>query len=157
MSDLIEVFKRFNEDATKCILIAQEETRRSGHAVVGPAQLLLGLSLVERSPSRSILEGRGIKGAAIRRKILDLIGLGEGHVPVEIPFNDEAKNLIKQAAVVAKDSGNEAVGTEHLLSALIEGSDKHTDQIVEELSISRADLKHDLRHMMQSDSGSSRL
>lgn len=149
MSDLIEVFKRFNEDATKCILIAQEETRRSGHAVVGPAQLLLGLSLVERSQSRSILEGRGIRGSAIRRKILDLIGLGEGHVPVEIPFNDEAKNLIKQASVVSKEKGSEVIGTEHLLLALIDVSDKQTDQIVQELSISRSELHQDLAKAMQ--------
>ncbi|MBX9572381.1 MAG: hypothetical protein K2X77_26025 [Candidatus Obscuribacterales bacterium] len=149
MSDLIEILKRFNEDATKCILISQEETRRSGHSVVGPAQLLLGLSLVERSQSRNILEARGVRGSAIRRKILDLIGLGEGHVPVEIPFNDEAKNLIKNAASIAQEKGSETIGTEHLLSALIDVSDKQTDQIVQELSISRADLDQDLQKVFE--------
>lgn len=150
MRELIDVFKRFNEDATKCVLIAQEETRRSGHAIVGPAQLFLGLSLVERSPSRNILEGRGIRGSAIRRKIMDLLGLGEGHVPVEIPFNEEAKELIRKAAVTAQEKGSETIGTEHLLSALIHTSDRHADQIVQELSISRTDLEHDLEKVFSS-------
>lgn len=144
MSDLIEIFKRFNDDATKAILIAQEETRRSGHDLVGPAQLLLGLSLVDRSHSREVLEKKGVKGSAIRRKLIDLLGLGEGHVPVEIPFSPEAKTIVQNASQIAAAHGREVVGTEDILISLLDNPERWTDQILGELGASRDDLRQAL-------------
>ena len=149
MSQLLEVFKRFNSDATRAILLAQEETRRSGHAVVGCAQLLLGLSLVERSPSFFVLKQLGLSGGKIRKEISAAIGLGDGHVPVEIPFTDEAKAVINRSAAEAAACGDEFIGTEHLLLAFINTSDAASEKILEKLAITKANLLDDVRKYLK--------
>lgn len=152
MSDLLEVLKRFNDDATRAILIAQEETRRSGHGRVGVVQLLLGLSLVERSPSARLLESKGLRGNSIRRKILDMRGLGDGHVPVEIPFSDAARELIVNSSAEAAHYGSESIGSEHLLMAYTAAEDSEADKLMEEFSVSKQALREEVEKFLKQNS-----
>jgi ATP-dependent Clp protease ATP-binding subunit ClpC len=113
------MFEKFTEGAVKVIMLAQEESRRTGHNYVGSEQLVLGL----------LGQRHGIAGRALAKQKLTLklyrsalyksVGRGSGFVASEIPFTPRAKRLLEVAIHEAKDNHVNYVGTEHLLLAIL--------------------------------------
>ena len=117
------MFEKFTEGAIKVIMLSQEEARRMGHNFVGTEQLLLGIIGQRQGLGAQALRSEGVTLKKARRQIEKFIGRGTGFVAEEIPFTPRAKRVMEMAVQEGKDIGQNYVGTEHLLLALIQEVD----------------------------------
>lgn len=112
------MFEYFNQKAIKAVMFAQEEARRTGHSVVGTEHLLLGLIGEATATAALILKDLKVTLHESRRLIEGMTGRGTGYSPVNIPFTPKAKKMFEQAFQEARQLGEQAIATEHLLLAI---------------------------------------
>ena len=113
------MFERFTEGAIKVIMLSQEEARKMGHNFVGTEQILLGVLGQRHGIGAMALRRVRIGAKRTRKEIESYIGRGSGFVASEIPFTPRAKRVLEMAIQESKDLGQNFVGTEHLLLALV--------------------------------------
>jgi ATP-dependent Clp protease ATP-binding subunit ClpC len=117
------MFEKFTEGAIKVIMLSQEEARRMGHNFVGTEQLLLGVIGQRHGIGARALKKLKVTLKKARKEIELYIGRGTGFVASEIPFTPRAKRVLEMAVHEGKDLGQNFVGTEHVLLALLAESD----------------------------------
>ena len=140
------MFEKFTEGAIKIIMLSQEEARRMGHNFVGTEQLLLGVIGQRHGIGARALKKLKVTLKKARREIELYIGRGTGFVASEIPFTPRAKRVLEMAVHEGKDLGQNFVGTEHILLALIAESDGVAMRTLDKLNV---DI-HKLRNLILS-------
>ncbi|PWT94701.1 MAG: signal peptidase I [Candidatus Melainabacteria bacterium] len=113
------MFEVFTETAIKSIMLAQGESRRLGYNYVGSEQMLLGLIAEETGIAARVLTSSGVTFVETRAEIDKIIGRGNQQVGDEIPFTPRAKRIIEFAFQESLRLGQNYVGTEHLLFAIL--------------------------------------
>nr|BBA19048.1 ATP-dependent clp protease ATP binding subunit [Heterosigma akashiwo] len=129
------MFERFTEKALRVILLAQEESRRTGHNFVGTEQIVLGLIGEGTGIGSRALRNADVKLSDARREVDRLIGRGTGFVSVEIPFTPRAKSILEQSLQQARAFTHSYIGTEHLLLALLEDEEGVAAQLLLNLKV----------------------
>ena len=135
------MFEKFTEGAIKIIMLSQEEARRMGHNFVGTEQLLLGVIGQRHGIGSKALKELKVTLKKARREVELYIGRGTGFVASEIPFTPRAKRVLEMAVQEGKDLGQNFVGTEHILLALIAESDGIAVRTLRKLGIDLFDLR----------------
>jgi ATP-dependent Clp protease ATP-binding subunit ClpC len=129
------MFEKFTEGAIKVIMLSQEEARRMGHNFVGTEQLLLGVIGQRHGIGARALKKLKITLKKARKEIELYIGRGTGFVASEIPFTPRAKRVLEMAVHEGKDLGQNFVGTEHILLALIAELDGVAMRTLDKLNV----------------------
>jgi ATP-dependent Clp protease ATP-binding subunit ClpC len=129
------MFEKFTEGAIKVIMLSQEEARRMGHNFVGTEQLLLGVIGQRHGIGARALKKMKVTLKKARKEIELYIGRGTGFVASEIPFTPRAKRVLEMAVHEGKDLGQNFVGTEHILLALIAESDGVAMRTLDKLNV----------------------
>jgi ATP-dependent Clp protease ATP-binding subunit ClpC len=116
------MFERFNDEARRSVVLAQQEARRLNHDHIGSEHILLGLLRVPDGPAARVLGGLGVTADAARAEVEHLIGRGassragyDGH----ITFTPQAKKILELSRSEALQRFDDFVGAEHLLIALL--------------------------------------
>lgn len=110
-------FSRFTERAQRVLLAAQKEAAQLGRAYVGTEHLLLGI-LNDPGAAAPVLSGITLEQA--REELIQLVGKGaELATPKSMSYTPRTKKVLELSAREARDLGNNYVGTEHLLLALM--------------------------------------
>lgn len=113
-------------DLTEALARAEDEARRLRHHYVGTEHLLLGLLASTTGPARTALDALGVPLGGMRDRIEEIIGAGPEAPP------DDGTPLIRTPRVqtilaLADDErrrrGADAVGSDHLLLALVREGD----------------------------------
>jgi len=136
------MFEKFTEGAIKVIMLSQEEARRMGHNFVGTEQLLLGVIGQRHGIGARSLKKIKITLKKARKEIELYIGRGTGFVASEIPFTPRAKRVLEMAVHEGKDLGQNFVGTEHILLALIAESDGVAMRTLDKLRVNIPQLRN---------------
>lgn len=136
------MFEKFTEGAIKVIMLSQEEARRMGHNFVGTEQLLLGVIGQRHGIGARALKKMKVTLKKARREIESYIGRGTGFVASEIPFTPRAKRVLEMAVHEGKDLGQNFVGTEHILLALIGESDGVAMRTLDKLKVDIPKLRN---------------
>ena len=136
------MFEKFTEGAIKVIMLSQEEARRMGHNFVGTEQLLLGVIGQRHGIGARALKKLKVTLKKARKEIELYIGRGTGFVASEIPFTPRAKRVLEMAVHEGKDLGQNFVGTEHILLALIAESDGVAMRTLDKLNVDIQKLKN---------------
>lgn len=136
------MFEKFTEGAIKVIMLSQEEARRMGHNFVGTEQLLLGVIGQRHGIGAKALKKLKVTLKKARKEIELYIGRGGGFVASEIPFTPRAKRVLEMAVHEGKDLGQNFVGTEHILLALIAESDGVAMRTLEKMGIDVPKLRN---------------
>ena len=136
------MFEKFTEGAIKVIMLSQEEARRMGHNFVGTEQLLLGVIGQRHGIGARALKKLKITLKKARKEIELYIGRGTGFVASEIPFTPRAKRVLEMAVHEGKDLGQNFVGTEHILLALIAESDGVAMRTLDKLNVDIQKLRN---------------
>ena len=71
-------FERFTQKAIQTIILAQDESRRLGHAYVGTEQILLGLISEGTGIAAQVLTAAGVNLETARLEVEKIIGHGRG-------------------------------------------------------------------------------
>ena len=136
------MFEKFTEGAIKVIMLSQEEARRMGHNFVGTEQLLLGVIGQRHGIGARALKKLKVTLKKARKEIELYIGRGTGFVASEIPFTPRAKRVLEMAVHEGKDLGQNFVGTEHILLALIAESDGVAMRTLDKLNVDIRKLRN---------------
>ena len=135
------MFEKFTEGAIKVIMLSQEEARRMGHNFVVTEQLFLGVVGQRQGMGAKALKSLGVTLKKARKEVENYIGRGTGFVASEIPFTPRAKRVLEMAVQEGKDIGQNYVGTEHILLALIAEEDGVAIRTIEKLGVDIAQLR----------------
>jgi len=136
------MFEKFTEGAIKVIMLSQEEARRMGHNFVGTEQLLLGVIGQRHGIGARALKKVRVTLKKTRKEIEMYIGRGTGFVASEIPFTPRAKRVLEMAVAEGKDLGQNFVGTEHILLALVAETDGVASRTLDKLLVDKPKLRN---------------
>jgi ATP-dependent Clp protease ATP-binding subunit ClpA len=123
-------FERFTDRARRVVILAQDEARELGHGSVGPEHVLLGLLAVGGGVAAVALESLGISLRETRERVEEIAGRGQDAPAGRIPFTPAAGQLPEGALREAMLLGEDYVGTEHLLLALLREGDGVAAQVL---------------------------
>ena len=135
---------KFTEKAERVLKTAHESARRMGHTYIGSEHLLLGLLSEKSSIAAKILEAGKANDQKIRNKIEELVGVGTPSTVNGIDMTPRLKRIIESAGAESRKNGQNYVGTEHLLFALLQERDSVAVYVLEAAEVSVADMKNEL-------------
>ncbi|HHX64987.1 MAG TPA: ATP-dependent Clp protease ATP-binding subunit [Chloroflexi bacterium] len=148
---MADKFDRFTKRARQSLSIAQEEARRLNHAYIGTEHLLLGLMREEEGIASRVLVDLGLSLAQVRRAVERMVGRGE-QAPANLQLADQTKRVIELAVEEAKRLGNQFIGTEHLLLAIVRVPDSMATSILQSLNVNREIVRRRVMNLMRQDS-----
>jgi ATP-dependent Clp protease ATP-binding subunit ClpC len=113
------MFERFTESARQVVVLAQEEARKLRHGYIGTEHLLLGL-IRENGRATTTLRAHGVELASARDWVVENVGEGDEEPPAgQLPLTPRMKKIFELALEDAQALGHNAIGTQHLLIALL--------------------------------------
>ena len=151
------IFNRFAREARRSVEAALQEARKLGHDSLGDEDLLLGILRADegiaaealsslgvtledvRSESEAMFSGAlasiGISLEDIQREAGDAFDL---RIPDKrrIPFAPGAKQVLERAVRTSARLGDNYLGTEHILLAILENEDGAAVRILARLGVS---------------------
>jgi ATP-dependent Clp protease ATP-binding subunit ClpC len=119
MADVTHDLDGFTTGARRALSLAEREARTLGHPHVGTEHVLLGLLTEEDGAAASVLLEAGADAASVRRKVQEAVGAVArgGSDPTT---SARAARAVGRAPRFARDAGAAAVGSEHLLLAVLD-------------------------------------
>ncbi len=143
------MLERFDANAIKTIMLAQEESRRLGHNFVGTEQILLGIIAEGLSVASASLRSFGVSLKDARIEVEKIIGRGSGFVAVEIPLTPKARKALELASDEASKLGANSVSPGHLLLGLLQVEDGTACLVLSLLEVNFSHLRQDVINAMQ--------
>jgi ATP-dependent Clp protease ATP-binding subunit ClpC len=135
------MFKNFTETAIRVVMLAAEESRRTGHNYIGTEQILVAAVREELSVASKVLQSLGFSLRDLRSEVEKMTGYGSGYVAIEIPLTPPAKQVLSAAREVARQLGHNYVGTKHLLLGLIDNSENTAGKVLTNLGIDSGKIR----------------
>jgi len=154
------MFEQFTDKAIRVVMLAQEESRRLGHNMVGTEQLLLGLLGEGRNVAAEVLERFGVTREEAREEVEQIVGRGSGLTSAEIPFTPKAKRVLEYAVEESRQLGHSYIAPEHILLGLTRDENGVAVTVLHNLGVDRSELRtqvmRELGEMAAANSGSRR-
>jgi ATP-dependent Clp protease ATP-binding subunit ClpC len=127
---------------------ALQAAREMGHTYIGSEHLLIALCEVEDAIAYKILEARGVRGDTIRTHVGELTGIGAPTPLSPADMTPRVRKIIEGAAVEAMKNGQNRIGSEHLLLALLGEHTSVAVHYLEALQIPVGELKNDIQSFL---------
>jgi hypothetical protein len=124
-------FTRFTRRARQVVVLAQEEAQTLGHPRAGTEHLLLGLVRSEDEATAPVLADAGLTVDAIRERVTALEPSGSPRG--RRSFTRAAKRALEGSLREAQALGDNYIGAEHILLALLADERAGAIAIVREL------------------------
>jgi ATP-dependent Clp protease ATP-binding subunit ClpC len=102
------------------VLLAHEEARGLRHSYVGTEHILLALLREGDGPAASAMASSGVSHGQVRAAVVRMMGTGVEDPAGELPLTSAAETVLDGARRESSLRGQEHVGTEHILLALLE-------------------------------------
>ena len=116
-------FGRFTEGAWRVVVLARDEARALEHDVVGSEHILLGLLREQDGIAARVLGLLHVTVAPVRAALVERAGRRDGVAAGRLEFTAGAKAMLELALREAFALGDNYIGTEHILLALVRDSD----------------------------------
>lgn len=126
---------RLSRGAQKALVLAQESAKKLGHNYVGSEHLLLGLLMENEGAASRELRGAGVSEEKIINLIDQLVGRGKFDASAEFDYTPRTKKIIADSVQIAKQMGDNYVGTEHLLLSLMKEPNSVADAILRNMGV----------------------
>ena len=135
---------RFTVKAQNVLNNSLRLARELGHTYIGSEHLLLSLSAEKESVAAKLLEKRGVTYENVREALIREVGEGSHSDVTPADMTPRTKRIIEHSAMESLRTGQNYIGTEHILAALLLEQDSVAAKLLEELHASISDLKSDL-------------
>lgn len=139
------MFSRFTEKAIQAIMLAQEEAKRFHHSYVGTEHVLLGILGEGDNVVIKVVIELGFTPDHIKQTIeerLEYGGLSSDYG--NIPFTQQAKQVLTYAWDEARKLGHNYVNVEHLFLSLFRDPTNIAARVLTELGINVTQFKETL-------------
>ena len=136
------MFSRFTEKAIQAIMLAQEEAKRFHHSYVGTEHILLGIIGEGDNSVLRILKTLNVSTDLIKTTIEDRLeygGLSSEYG--NIPFTQQAKQILTYAWDEARKLGHNYVNVEHLFLSIYRDPSNIAARVLAELNVTLEDFK----------------
>ncbi|MBQ8416796.1 MAG: ATP-dependent Clp protease ATP-binding subunit, partial [Clostridia bacterium] len=127
-----------------------------GHTYIGSEHLLLGLCKEKNGVAAHYLSERGVELERIKNAVIQMAGTGAPSSLSGMDMTPRTKNIIQASLYEAQKNGQEYIGTEHLLLALLGEQDSVAVKLLESFGVSISELKNELSAYIASLSGGER-
>ena len=144
---------RFTQKAQNVLNLALSSASEMGHTYIGSEHLLLGLIKESSGVAAHYLAERNAELEKIRQAITDMAGFGSPTNVTATDMTPRTKNIIEASFYESQRYGQDYIGTEHLLLALLNERDCVAVRILESLGVSINDLKNDLTGFLNNSGG----
>ena len=143
-------FNGFTENGTEALNTAIETAEQFGHTYVGSEHLLIGI-LKSNGVASAVLNEKGITAENIEALLAEVVGRGNPTRLTPEHLTPRAKRILEDAIEISHASGNEYVGTEHILLGILKEGDNYANRFLHKLSVDLNELVEELLQM--SDGG----
>lgn len=137
----MDFFAKFTEGAKKALKYAEQKARELGHNYVGTEHLLLGLICEKEGPAANLLSMSGVSEAAVTQNVLSLIGKGDYTFTQGFGYTPRSKKILELSVAVSKQLGQNYVGTEHILLALVKEKEGVAYKILSDIGADITELE----------------
>lgn len=153
----MNILDRFSAHLKEVITRSMHLAAELKNPSVEPVHLFFAIYTQKGSVAGEIIARFKIDQKTIEQIILNLPVTKEpqslstvksGNQAVVTPFSSAAKNALEKAMFIAHENGHNYIGTEHLLSALIEIGDKTLDEIWKANNIKKSELEKQLQTVL---------
>lgn len=135
---------RFTKSASDVLNAAMSSARTLGHTYIGTEHILLGLLSVENGAACKLLTARGISYEKTKELVIQLAGSGENTEVGPGDMTPRTKRLIEIAARESIRLGQNYIGTEHILLAMLSEPDCVGVKLLSLQGASVGDIAEDL-------------
>lgn len=131
------MYERFTDRCRKVLQLANQEAQRFNHEYVGTEHLLLGIVKERHNVAAIMLNNLGIDLHRIRLEVEKKVqnGAGSAIVMGRLPHTPRATNVLKSAIEISEHRGQNYVGTEHMLLALLKEKEGMAYDVLKELGV----------------------
>ncbi len=148
-------FTGFTQKANTALNSAVEYAENLGHTYIGSEHLLLGLITSDGGIAYAALASKGVTFESVEKIIKTGVGIGSPTVLSPNDFTPRSKNIIEMSVSAARGMGQNYVGTEHILLAIISDSSCYAANILEELGVSSSDITNEISRSFSGSQGQS--
>ncbi len=141
---------RFTGKAQNALNNSLRFARSMGHTYIGSEHLLLALAAEAESVAAKLLTKHGITVERVRERIAELIGVGSESTVSPADMTPRTKKIIEGSAVEAARTGQNYIGTEHLLLSLLAERDCVALKIIGELGGDAEDIGGEIKALLGS-------
>lgn len=118
------MFEKFTEKARRVMFFARYEASQFGSENIQSGHLLLGLMRESEKTSTYLLERMGVQITVLRERLITALtptesAAGGNGSSIDIPMQEEVKNILKNAAKESTTLHHKYVGAEHLLLGIL--------------------------------------
>jgi len=126
---------------------AAAETRALRHGYIGSEHLLLALLGVSGTHAARRLEEAGARYDEVRARIVRIVGLGDEQIADDeiLPYTSNAVAVTQRVRRESQRSGPQAIGTEHILRAVLRRRGALAVPVLEDCGIDASALADELR------------
>tara|TARA_Y100000389_G_scaffold38406_1_gene32764 strand:- start:14506 stop:16923 length:2418 start_codon:yes stop_codon:yes gene_type:complete len=150
------MFSRFTEKAIQAIMLAQEEAKKFNHNYVGTEHILLGILSEGDNTVTKTLKEMGFNAATIKLAIEDKLEFsGSSIEQSNIPFTQQAKQMLTSAWDESRRLGHNYVNIEHLFLSIFRDPNSIASKLLEELGITADAFRKTLFNDLESDGDAS--
>ena len=129
-----------------CIAHAVADARLLGHGYIGSEHLLLGLPRMRGTRAAELLAQAGVAHDRVASVVTGIVGVGEQMPPdAQLPFTTRAARIAQRVVGEGERLGPEAIGSEHVLRAVLRGGDGVAYRILLDLGVDVSGMAGGLR------------
>ncbi|MBQ3063687.1 MAG: ATP-dependent Clp protease ATP-binding subunit [Clostridia bacterium] len=139
---------RFTGKAQNALNNSLRFARALGHTYIGSEHLLLSLAAEGDSVAAKLLAKHGVTVEAVRAKIAEAVGVGSESAVTPADMTPRTKKIIEGSAIEAARAGQNYIGTEHLLLALLGEKDAVAVKILSDLGADAEDLATEITALL---------
>ncbi len=134
------MMKRFTTNAAAAISSSQKAASELGHSYVGSEHILLGLlSRADSIAARVLIDG-GATYDKVKAAIIQNSGTGDSYSSESPEPTPRTKKIIENTVVMSEATGQNFIGTEHILMSLLVETDCVACKILRSFGINCAEL-----------------
>ncbi|MCF7836544.1 ATP-dependent Clp protease ATP-binding subunit [Candidatus Gracilibacteria bacterium] len=144
-------FDKFTKEAKRALIVAQDQARDVGLSYVGTEHILLGILTQPESLGASVLLGFGVTVENVKL-VLQTVGRANSTKTSSGEsgsLSGFAKKVIEDAIRTAYRFNHSAVGTEHLLYALVSQENTAATVILENMKIRPAEVRKQIEEVFR--------
>lgn len=146
------MFSRFTEKAIQAIMLAQEEAKKFNHNYVGTEHILLGILSEGDNNVTKTLKEMGFNAANIKLAIEDKLEFSGSTIEqTNIPFTQQAKQMLTAAWDESRRLGHNYVNIEHLFLSIFRDPNSIASKLLEELGITADNFRKTLFNEMTNE------
>ncbi|MGI8916026.1 MAG: Clp protease N-terminal domain-containing protein, partial [Chloroflexota bacterium] len=141
----------FTKPLRAALELAEVEAAHLRHAYMGTEHLLLGLLAQRQNRAAEILAAQGVTVAEVRRETLGIIAAGSAEGTAVKGFSQRAREVVRLAITEANERGQDAVGPEQLLLALVQEGKGVAVMVLAQLGIELDALRGQVLQLLPTD------